>query len=84
MVLTLSAVAENKGIALDDLNVDIERQTIEGKPWETLWRIKIDLPEGLMRRERAILYNAARRCEVHKLLSGKLSFDYDLAGGREG
>ena len=84
MVLTVSAVAESKDIALDDLNVGIERQTTEGKPWETLWRIQIDLPEGLTRRERAILYNAARRCEVHKLLSGQMSFQYHLAGGREG
>jgi len=80
MVLTVSAVAENKGIALERLNVDIERETVENRPWETTWRIQIDLPEGLTRRERVILYNAARRCEVHKLLAGEMSFEYDLAG----
>ena len=82
-MLTISAVAENKGIALHDLKVDIERQTIEGKPWETLWGVQVDLPEGLTQRERAILYNAARLCEVHMLLSGDMSFDYHLVGGRE-
>jgi hypothetical protein len=37
----------------------------------------VDLGEGLTRRERTILLNAARRCEVHKLLSGQFAFDYE-------
>ena len=30
-------------------------------------------------KERTILFNAARRCEVHKLLSGPISFEFALA-----
>jgi hypothetical protein len=38
------------------------------------------LGAGLDRRGRIILFNSARLCEVHKLLSGEMSFNYDLAG----
>ena len=38
----------------------------------------MDLGEGLSRRERIILFNSARRCEVNKLLNGEMTFDYQL------
>jgi len=39
----------------------------------------LDLGPGLTQRERAILLNSARHCEVHKLLTGALHFNYDWA-----
>ncbi len=42
--------------------------------------IRIDLGKGLTHREQVILFNAGRTCEVHKLLTGELSFDYALSG----
>ena len=36
------------------------------------------LPANEARREQAILYNSARRCEVHKLLTGEIGFEYQL------
>ena len=77
-MLTLAAVAADKGIAPQKIEVQIERQTDEGRPWRTRFAVRVDLGEGLTRRERIILYNCARRCEVNKLLSGQLAFEYTL------
>lgn len=41
----------------------------------------MDLGSGLARRERAILFNSARHCDVHKLVTGDMSFDYRWADG---
>jgi hypothetical protein len=46
--------------------------------WHTSFAVQLDLGRGLTRREKAILFNSARRCEVHKLLTGELRFDYGL------
>jgi hypothetical protein len=58
--------------------VCIRRETEEGRPWQTRFDVQIDLGEGLARRERIILFNSARRCEVNKLLTGQVTFDYQL------
>jgi hypothetical protein len=77
-VLTLAAVAADKGIAPQRIGVQIERRTDEGRPWRTWFAVQIDLGGGLTRRERIILYNCARHCEVNKLLNGELAFEYTL------
>jgi hypothetical protein len=81
MVLTIAAVAAHKGIEPARIDVDIHRDTVQGAAWETGFVVDIDLGPGLSRRDRIILFNAARHCEVHKLLAGEISFDYRLAGG---
>jgi uncharacterized OsmC-like protein len=58
--------------------VQLERRTEEGQDWQTQFEVHIDLGEGLTRRERIILFNSARRCEVHKLLNGEVAFEYQL------
>jgi hypothetical protein len=58
--------------------VCIRRETAEGRAWQTRFDVQIDLGEGLARRERIILFNSARRCEVNKLLTGQVTFDYQL------
>ena len=74
----MAAVAAHKGIEPETLDVQIHRQTVEGAPWQTTFAIELDLGNGLTRREQAILYNSARRCEVHKLLTGEIGFEYQL------
>jgi hypothetical protein len=78
-VLTVAAVAAHKVITPQRIEVQVHRRTIEAAPWQTTFSVEIDLGPGLSRRERVLLYNSARRCEVHKLLEGDLAFDYQLA-----
>lgn len=76
MVLTISAVAENKGIAVKRIVVDVEPRIVEGRDgMRTTFATRVDLGDGLTNRERTILFNSAARCEVHKLLSGTIAFD---------
>jgi uncharacterized OsmC-like protein len=63
---------------LEQIDVQLERRTEEGQEWQTQFEVHIDLGTGLTRRERIILLNSARRCEVHKLLKGEIAFDYQL------
>ena len=81
-MLTVAAVAANKGISVEQIEATIDRRTDEARPWQTAFTIRVDLGEDLTRRERAILFNAARGCEVHKLLDGEMTFEYTLEGGR--
>ena len=75
MVLTMTAVAANKGIALDNLEVQVETRIEEPGPQQkTTFVTIIDLGLGLAERERKILFNSARRCEVHRLLRGSIEF----------
>lgn len=67
---------------VEQIEATIDRQTNEVRPWQTAFTIRVDLGEGLTRRERTILFNAARGCEVHKLLDGEITFEYALEGGR--
>jgi uncharacterized OsmC-like protein len=53
---------------------------VEGSPWRTSFDVQIDLGTGLTKRERVLLFNSARRCEVYKLLTGELHFEYKLSG----
>jgi uncharacterized OsmC-like protein len=77
-VLTLAAVAASKGISPQRIDVQIQRTTQGGQPWRTRFEVQVDLGEGLAQRERIILFNSARRCDVYKLLNGELTFDYQL------
>ena len=75
MVLTMAAVATNKGIALENLEVQVETRVEEPGPQQkTTFVSTIDLGLGLAERERKILLNSARRCEVHRLLRGAIEF----------
>jgi len=81
MVLTMAAVAANKGMQVDKLEAQVDAVTdvTEGGQ-RTQFSSTIDLGQGLADREIKILFNSARRCEVHKLLGGQIEFEEKLAG----
>lgn len=72
----MAAVADHKGIRAEKLEARVERHSVEATTWRTAFTVHVDVGAGLTPRERKILYNAARYCEVHKLLAGELSFMY--------
>lgn len=80
MVLTMAAVAVHKGITLDKLEVQIETRVGEADGRQrTTFVAEVDLGSGLNERQRRILFNSARYCEVHKLLEGSIQFEETLA-----
>lgn len=75
----MAAVAAHKNIPVEKLDARVVTTIDEGHPaWQSCFDVQVDLGSGLDERERIILFNSARRCEVHKLLSGEISFDYHL------
>ena len=79
MVLTMAAVADNKGIVTTRLAASIKGRTeFVGRAVTTHFVSHIDLGEGLTSREQRILYNSARQCEVHKMLQGAITFEEHL------
>ena len=88
MALTMAAVAANKGITLGRLAVSVESRTELVDPIgsanraATIFTSRVELDKGLPARERRILFNSARLCEVHKMLRGKITFEEDLVEGK--
>ena len=81
MVLTMAAVAGNKGIETTRLAASVEGHTeFVGRQTSTRFVSHLDLGEGLTAREQRILYNSARNCEVHKMLRGEVVFEDQLVG----
>jgi uncharacterized OsmC-like protein len=81
MVLTMAVVAANKGIEPAKLEADVEGRTeFVGRNTSTRFTTHLRLGEGLTSREVRILYNAARTCEVHKMLRGEIAFEEHLEG----
>jgi len=78
-VLTLSAVADHKKIVIEKLETKIVCITGDSFSPSARFIVEIDLGEGLTQRERTILLNSARKCEVSKLLSEKIELDYQLS-----
>jgi uncharacterized OsmC-like protein len=75
-VLTLSAVADHKKITMEKLEVRVGCLTENGASPSTRFKIHIDIGSGLTRRERTILINSARHCEVGKILTGPVDIEY--------
>jgi uncharacterized OsmC-like protein len=61
--MTIAAVAKEKQIAPEKIEVQVSRKTITN---------------GLTSRERILLFNAARSCEVHQMLKGEKTFNFQL------
>jgi len=78
MVLTIAAVAAHKGIHPTRLGATVVGRTQLGAGTITHFASELDLGEGLTPREQRILFNAARQCEVHKMLRGEVTFEEHL------
>ena len=74
----MAAVADNKKIKLTTADVRIGYQIQPGQTWFTSFDIQVALCSGLTRRERTILFNSTRHCEVSKILGGEKKLDYEL------
>lgn len=75
----MAAVAASKNILVEKLEAHVTTTVEESQPaWRSRFDVQIDLGSGLGKRERIILFNSARHCEVHKLLSGEISHNYRL------
>lgn len=60
------------------VDVRIDYRIDPGQTWSTRFHVRLDLGSSRTPRERAILFNSARWCEVSKLLSGENLFSYEL------
>lgn len=76
--MTMAAVADEKEIKPEKIEVQVVRQTVVNDDWKTKFSIQIDLGKGLTKREQVLLFNAARTCEVGRMISGDIKFDYEL------
>lgn len=76
IVLTLDAVAKNKRIPIAGLQALVDYQT--NGDGENRFRVEIDIDGSLSDRERKILFQSARLCEVGKVLAGDVQIDYHL------
>lgn len=56
----------------------IERITSTGEPGLTQFEIGVLLEGEFDKREKIILFNSARNCDVSKILAGKINFQYQL------
>ena len=78
MVLTIAAVAAHKQITLEKIEVRIVCRVEGRSSISSDFSIRVDLGSGLTQREKTILLNVARTCEVSKMLSGNMHYDYKL------
>ena len=79
MLLTMAAVAAHKNISSDGIGVQIDCRTRKRRPASAVFEVQVELSPGLTRRERTILYNSARACDVSNMLTGDINFTYILA-----
>ena len=71
IALTLDAVAKHKGIALTDFEARLDYHT-DGNG-QTAFQVALQLDADLSVRERKILYQSAKLCEVGKLLKSDIT-----------
>ena len=74
MVLTMAAVAADKGIASDGFAVTVRMTTQLPEQDGVTFCSEVHLSREYSDRERRILFNSARACEVHHLLRGPVEF----------
>ena len=71
-------MAANKQIDLEKIEVEIACRVEKRQVVSSDFDVRIDLGPGLTRREKSILLNVARSCEVGKMLTGPMRYDYTL------
>ena len=60
---------------MEKLEVQVGCITKNGTSPSTRFKIRIDVGDGLTQRERAILFNSARNCEMGKIIDGEVDID---------
>lgn len=78
ITLTISAVAEFKKINLVGIDVRVFRKNSETEKDKSIFYIEIKLVGELSQREKVMLFNSARKCDVSKILAGEVGFEYLL------
>lgn len=76
IMLTVNAVAKHKGIDIGDSDVCLDY--CKDNNGGTRFQVGLKLDGHLTSRERKILYQSARICEVGKIIKGDVQIDYDL------
>jgi putative redox protein len=67
--ITLTMFAKRRGMPLESVNIDIERDDAKEKAGEYNLAMKIDLVGELSDEQRAQLMGIVEKCPIHKLLS---------------
>jgi len=67
--LTMLWYANRKGIPLDDIAVDVDRDSSEERQGTYRLRVRLTLGGALSEEQRQELLNVAGKCPVHKLMT---------------
>ena len=78
MLLTMAAVAAAKEMPPAGFSVDVRMISHHDGGRGARFESTVRLGAGFSERERRILYNSARSCEVHHLLAGPIDFAHVL------
>ena len=84
MVLTMAAVAAAKDIPAHNLRVNVRMIPPDNGNDGVSFQSEVYLSPQHTPRERRILYNSARTCEVYHLLRGPIRFQESLHIGEDG
>lgn len=74
MAITMRLVATERGIPLNQLNVEVVLD--HGHPIDPIFRSKIEFDAGVSASDRRMLMVAASNCPVAKTLSKKIAFEH--------
>ena len=75
-------MAENKHIKLGNLGARIQCNTGFLDKKATVFRVEIETNVNFTEREKKILFNSAKSCEISKILKSDIEIDYRLISGR--
>ncbi len=63
---------------MDEIEVLVSRDTYNNEENHSVYSVEIELPANLDDREKILLFNSARKCDVTKILKGGFQFQYQL------
>lgn len=63
---------------MDEIEVRVGRETHNNEENLSVFSVEIELPANLDDREKILLFNSARKCDVTKILKGEFQFQYQL------
>lgn len=63
---------------MDEIEVLVSRDTHNNEENQSVYSVEIELPAKLDDREKILLFNSARNCDVTKILKGEFQFQYQL------